>query len=170
MDFGIARAVADGAATMTQTAAVIGTAQYLSPEQARGETVDARSDLYSTGCVLYELLTGPPPFIRRLARSRWPTSTSGRSRSRRRTSTADLPAGVDAIVLKALAKDPADRYQTAAEMRADLDRLADAVTNRLASWPAVAAAAAVESTQLIAPIAAGPRDAAPEARAAGTSC
>src|SRR3712207_5690629 len=62
MDFGIARAVADSAATMTQTQAVIGTAQYLSPEQARGETVDARSDLYSTGCLLFELLTGRPPF------------------------------------------------------------------------------------------------------------
>ena len=63
MDFGIARAVADTSATMTQTAAVIGTAQYLSPEQARGESVDARSDLYSTGCLLYELLTGRPPFV-----------------------------------------------------------------------------------------------------------
>ncbi len=62
MDFGIARAVADSGATMTQTANVLGTAQYLSPEQARGETVDARSDVYSTGCLLYELLTGRPPF------------------------------------------------------------------------------------------------------------
>ncbi len=62
MDFGIARAVADTQATMTQTAQVIGTAQYLSPEQARGERVDARSDLYSVGCLLYELLTGRPPF------------------------------------------------------------------------------------------------------------
>ena len=63
MDFGIARAVADQSATMTATSAVIGTAQYLSPEQARGEQVDARSDLYSTGCLLYELLTGRPPFV-----------------------------------------------------------------------------------------------------------
>ncbi len=63
MDFGIARAMADSSATMTQTQAVIGTAQYLSPEQARGETVDARSDLYSAGCLLYELLTGRPPFV-----------------------------------------------------------------------------------------------------------
>ena len=62
MDFGIARAVADNGATVTQTANVIGTAQYLSPEQARGETVDARSDVYSTGCLLYELVTGVPPF------------------------------------------------------------------------------------------------------------
>src|SRR2546423_448410 len=63
MDFGIARAMADNGMTMTQTAAVIGTAQYLSPEQAKGETVDARSDLYSTGCLMYELLTGRPPFV-----------------------------------------------------------------------------------------------------------
>ena len=63
MDFGIARALASGASTMTQTSAVIGTAQYLSPEQARGEAVDARSDVYATGCVLFELLTGHPPFV-----------------------------------------------------------------------------------------------------------
>ena len=61
MDFGIARAMSDAQATMTQTAQVIGTAQYLSPEQARGERVDSRSDLYSTGRLLYELLTGRPP-------------------------------------------------------------------------------------------------------------
>ena len=63
MYFGIARAVEEGSASVTQTAAVVGTAQYLSPEQARGETVDARSDVYSTGCVLYELLAGRPPFV-----------------------------------------------------------------------------------------------------------
>lgn len=63
MDFGIARALASGATTMTQTSAVIGTAQYLSPEQARGESVDARSDVYAAGCVLFELLCGHPPFV-----------------------------------------------------------------------------------------------------------
>src|SRR5258705_10435450 len=64
MDFGIARALASGASTMTQTSAVIGTAQYLSPEQARGEAVDARSDVYATGCVPFELLFGQPPSVR----------------------------------------------------------------------------------------------------------
>ncbi len=63
MDFGIARALASGATTMTQTSAVIGTAQYLSPEQARGEAVDARSDVYAAGCVLFELVCGHPPFV-----------------------------------------------------------------------------------------------------------
>ncbi|HYG94925.1 MAG TPA: protein kinase, partial [Nocardioides sp.] len=63
MDFGIARAISDAASSMTQTAAVVGTAQYLSPEQARGESVDSRSDVYSAGCLLYELLTGRPPFV-----------------------------------------------------------------------------------------------------------
>ena len=77
MDFGIARAVADTSATMTQTAAVIGTAQYLSPEQARGEKVDQRSDLYSVGCLLYELLCSEPPF-KGDSPSRSPTSTSGK--------------------------------------------------------------------------------------------
>jgi eukaryotic-like serine/threonine-protein kinase len=122
MDFGIARAVADTSATMTQTAAVIGTAQYLSPEQARGETVDARSDLYSAGCLLYELLVGRPPFI----------GDSPVSVAYQHVREAPMPPSqldpeitpeVDAVVLKALAKDPADRYQSAREMKADIGRL-----------------------------------------------
>ncbi len=122
MDFGIARAVADTSATMTQTAAVIGTAQYLSPEQARGETVDARSDLYSTGCLLYELLAGRPPFV----------GDSPVSVAYQHVREAAVPPSqldpeitpeIDAVVLKALAKDPDDRYQSAAEMRADISRL-----------------------------------------------
>ncbi|MDH2425679.1 Stk1 family PASTA domain-containing Ser/Thr kinase [Sphaerisporangium sp. TRM90804] len=121
MDFGIARAMADSAATMTQTAQVIGTAQYLSPEQARGERVDARSDIYSTGCVLYELLTGQPPFTgdspvaiayQHVREDPIPPSQIDR----------DIPRWADAIVLKAMAKDPAHRYQSAAEMRADIQR------------------------------------------------
>ena len=119
MDFGIARAVEDSAATVTQTHAVVGTAQYLSPEQARGEVVDARSDLYSTGCLLYELLTGKPPFtgdsavaiayqhVREIPRP--PSAVA-----------ADVPESLDRVVLKALAKNRDDRYQDASHMRADL--------------------------------------------------
>jgi eukaryotic-like serine/threonine-protein kinase len=123
MDFGIARAMSDAQATMTQTAQVIGTAQYLSPEQARGERVDSRSDLYSTGCLLYELLTGRPPFTgdspvaiayQHVRENPVPPSRVD----------PDVPAWADAIVLKAMAKSPADRYQTAADMRADLQRAA----------------------------------------------
>jgi beta-lactam-binding protein with PASTA domain/predicted Ser/Thr protein kinase len=121
MDFGIARALADNAATVTATQAVIGTAQYLSPEQARGESVDARSDVYSTGCLLYELLTGHPPFtgdspvavayqhVREVPQI--PSSVN-----------SVVPPALDSIVMKALAKNPLNRYQTAAEMRADLQR------------------------------------------------
>lgn len=119
MDFGIARAVEDSAAQVTQAHAVVGTAQYLSPEQARGEVVDARSDLYSTGCLLYELLTGTPPFtgdsavaiayqhVREIPR---PPSAIA----------ADVPDSLDRVVLKALAKTREDRYQDAAHMRSDL--------------------------------------------------
>ncbi|WP_084707483.1 Stk1 family PASTA domain-containing Ser/Thr kinase [Arcanobacterium sp. S3PF19] len=119
MDFGIARAVADSAATMTSTNSVVGTAQYLSPEQARGEVVDARSDLYSTGCLLYELLTGRPPFqgdsavavaYQHVSETPKPASSIAK----------DIPNTIDRIVMKSLAKRREDRYQSAAEMRADL--------------------------------------------------
>ena len=121
MDFGIARAVSDAASSMTQTAAVVGTAQYLSPEQARGETVDSRSDVYSTGCLLYELLTGRPPFVgdspvavayQHVREPAVPPSHHD----------ADLPPEVDAIVMKALAKRVEERYQSAAAMRSDIER------------------------------------------------
>jgi serine/threonine-protein kinase len=121
MDFGIARAVADAQSTMTATAAVVGTAQYLSPEQARGETVDSRSDVYSTGCLLFELLTGRPPFV-----GDSPVSVAYqhvREQPPRPSSLdADLPPEVDAIVMKALAKRVQDRYQSAAAMKEDIDR------------------------------------------------
>ncbi|HEX6500967.1 MAG TPA: Stk1 family PASTA domain-containing Ser/Thr kinase [Micromonosporaceae bacterium] len=123
MDFGIARALASGAATMTQTSAVIGTAQYLSPEQARGEPVDARSDVYATGCLLYELLAGHPPFV-----GDNPVSVAYQHvrEDPRPPSEAnpDVTPDVDAVVLKALAKNPINRYQSAAEMRADAMRAA----------------------------------------------
>jgi serine/threonine-protein kinase len=121
MDFGIARAMTDSAATVTATAQVIGTAQYLSPEQARGENVDARSDVYSAGCMLYELLTGSPPFTgdspvavayQHVRENANPPSSIN----------PDVSPVLDSIVLKAMAKNPANRYQSAAEMRADLGR------------------------------------------------
>ena len=120
MDFGIAPALTS-TSTMTQTAAVIGTAHYLSPEQARGEHVDARSDVYSVGCLLYELLTGGPPFSGDTAVAvayqhvREDPVPPSRLES-------DVTAPVDAIVLKAMAKNPANRYQTAGDMRADIER------------------------------------------------
>ena len=121
MDFGIARAISDASNTMTQTAAVVGTAQYLSPEQARGETVDSRSDVYSTGCLLYELLTGRPPFVgespvavayQHVREQAAPPSTYDE----------ELTPEIDAIVMKALEKNLADRYPSAAAMKDDIDR------------------------------------------------
>jgi beta-lactam-binding protein with PASTA domain/tRNA A-37 threonylcarbamoyl transferase component Bud32 len=120
MDFGIARAAADTSA-MTQTAAIIGTAAYLSPEQARGEHVDGRSDLYSTGCLLYELLTGVPPFS---GDSPVAVAYQHVREEPRPPSVYDatLAPQVDAVVLKAMAKNPAHRYASAQEMRDDLLR------------------------------------------------
>jgi beta-lactam-binding protein with PASTA domain/predicted Ser/Thr protein kinase len=122
MDFGIARAIADSGNSVTQTAAVIGTAQYLSPEQARGETVDARSDVYSLGCVLYEVLTGEPPFTgdSPVAVAYQHVREDPIPPSKRH---AGISPDLDAVVLKALAKNPDNRYQTAGEMRADLVRV-----------------------------------------------
>ncbi len=119
MDFGIARAMADANATMTQTQAVIGTAQYLSPEQAQGQSVDARSDLYSTGCMLFELLTGRPPFV-----GDSPVSIAyqhvGESPTPPSRVVDGLDEDVDSVVLHALAKPRDARYQTADEFRSDL--------------------------------------------------
>ncbi|MFR9803315.1 Stk1 family PASTA domain-containing Ser/Thr kinase [Pseudonocardia sp. RS010] len=121
MDFGIARALGEGQ-NVTQTAAVIGTAQYLSPEQARGEQVDARSDVYAAGCVLFELLTGEPPFT-----GDTPVAVAYQHvrEDPRRPSDVNpqIPPSLDAVVLKALSKNPANRYQSSAEMRADLIRV-----------------------------------------------
>jgi serine/threonine-protein kinase len=124
MDFGIARAMGDSGMTMTQTAAVIGTAQYLSPEQAKGESVDARSDLYSTGCLLYELLTVRPPFV-----GDSPVAVAYQHvREEPQPPSAfdpEVTPAMDAIVLKALTKDPDYRYQSADEMRADIEACLD---------------------------------------------
>jgi serine/threonine-protein kinase len=121
MDFGIARALGEGQ-NVTQTAAVIGTAQYLSPEQARGEPVDARSDVYAAGCVLFELLTGEPPFT---GDSPVAVAYQHVREDPRRPSEVNpsIPAELDSVVLKAMSKNPANRYQSAAEMRTDLVRV-----------------------------------------------
>jgi len=121
-DFGIARAVSESSGTATMTGTVMGTAQYLSPEQGRGEAADARSDIYSVGCMLYELLVGHPPFsgesmvsivVQHIYDSPTPPSVAAR----------EISTGVDAIILKALAKNPAERYQTASEMKGDIERV-----------------------------------------------
>ncbi len=121
MDFGIARAINDVTSTMTSASAVMGTAQYLSPEQARGEVVDARSDLYSTGVVLFELLTGKAPFTGDSAVaiayqhvSEMPAIPS--------TIEPGVSPEIDAVVMRALAKRADDRYQSASDFRADVER------------------------------------------------
>ncbi len=120
MDFGIARIVA-GPETAPQTSAVLGTAAYISPEQAQGQSVDGRSDIYSLGAVVYEMLAGRPPFVgdspvavayKQVNESPVPPSQVN----------ADVPPRLDAVVMRALAKNPANRYQTADDFRADLER------------------------------------------------
>ncbi|HET7725541.1 MAG TPA: Stk1 family PASTA domain-containing Ser/Thr kinase [Propionibacteriaceae bacterium] len=169
MDFGIARAVADTSASMTQTAAVIGTAQYLSPEQARGETVDNRSDVYAAGCLLYELLVGEPPF-----KGDSPVSVAYQHVRELpvRPSLLDsvITPEMDAITLKALEKDPDNRYQSAKEMRDDIGRLLAGVAptahvpaRALAEAPIAATALAPVVEPVISPITAstGPQRALP---------
>ena len=122
MDFGIARAMQSGVTSMTQTGMVVGTPQYLSPEQALGRGVDARSDLYSVGCLLFELLTGRLPFESDSALGmayqhvqEVPPAPSSLN--------AAVPPGVDALVARALRKDPAHRFPDADAMRAECERV-----------------------------------------------
>ncbi len=121
MDFGIARAMSDAATSVTATSAVMGTAQYLSPEQARGEVADDRSDIYAAGCVLFELLTGSTPFT-----GDSPVSIAYQHVNSQPSIPSHLdpsiPSVLDSIVLHALAKTPSSRYETAAEMRSDVER------------------------------------------------
>lgn len=142
MDFGIARALADSAATMTQTQAVVGTAQYLSPEQARGESVDERSDLYSTGCLLFELLTGRPPFI-----GDSPVSVAyqhvGEIPQAASSINPTVTPQLDAVLEHALTKDRTQRYQTADEFAAAL-RAA-----QRGEMPTQVQAAALDATQAV---------------------
>lgn len=147
MDFGIARAMTDSQATMTATNAVVGTAQYLSPEQARGEQVDERSDIYSAGCVLFELLTGRPPFVGDSAVSvayqhvseTVPVPSS---------IAADIPESLDRVTLKAMAKNPEDRYASASLMRIDMIRAVQGQpvdAPATATWSATAATVALDN-------------------------
>ena len=119
-DFGIAR-VTTTADTVAQTAAILGTASYLSPEQAQGQPVDGRSDIYSLGCVVYEMLTGRPPFL-----GDSPVAVASKQVLEQPVPpsrlNSDVTADLDAVILRALAKNPANRYQSAEEMRADLER------------------------------------------------
>ena len=136
MDFGIARALADLGATLTSTWNVVGTAQYLSPEQALGEVADLRSDIYSTGCLLYEVLTGQPPFT-----GETPVSIAYQHVSGNlivpSTLVPDLPEGIDTLLMVALAKSPEDRYQSAGLMLDDLYKIkaGEVVTTKIAKAP-----------------------------------
>ena len=136
MDFGIARALADLGATLTSTWNVVGTAQYLSPEQALGEVADLRSDIYSTGCLLYEVLTGKPPFT-----GETPVSIAYQHVSGQLVAPSvlvpELPAGIDTLLSVALAKNPDDRYQSAGLMLDDLYKIqsGEVVTTKLAKPP-----------------------------------
>ncbi|WP_125614169.1 Stk1 family PASTA domain-containing Ser/Thr kinase [Specibacter cremeus] len=159
MDFGIARTIADSAATMTQTQTVIGTAQYLSPEQARGEMVDERSDLYSAGCLFYELLAGRPPFVgdspvsvayQHVREQPVPASTFN----------PDVNAAIDSVLARALQKDRADRFQNAAAFRRALRAARTGVA--LGALPAAPlethAAASTATAVVVAPITAAHAD------------
>ena len=124
MDFGIARAVSDSSSTVAETTAILGTAAYFSPEQAKGEPVDARADLYSAGVVLYELLAGRPPF-----RGESPVAVAYQHVSEAPLAPSEVvetvPRSLDAVALRALAKDPFQRYQDAASFREALDATVD---------------------------------------------
>lgn len=124
MDFGIARAISDSSATIAETSAIVGTASYFSPEQARGETVDARTDLYSTGIVFFELLTGRAPF-----RGDNPVAVAYQHVNSEAVPPSSLNPRVspalDAVVLRALSKDRFERYQSASEFREDVESAAE---------------------------------------------
>jgi eukaryotic-like serine/threonine-protein kinase len=141
MDFGIARAVSStGDPTLTRTGFVMGTAAYLSPEQAEGKPVDARSDIYSLGCVLYEMLTAKPPFD-----GDSPVAVAGKHLAEEPEPITRVNPGVpgelEAVVARAMRKDPEDRYQNAREMAEDLGR---AVSGEIPLAAGAAAGAATE--------------------------
>ena len=169
MDFGIARALSDSSSAMTQTAAVIGTAQYLSPEQARGKSADSRSDIYAAGCVFYELATGQPPFSGESPFSvafqhvqdapPAPSTVEGMHLSHREADS------LDAIVLTAMAKNPDDRHADAKEMALDLRRLSEDQVPLVAKLPGAAGPAGAAGT----PDSGGGRHRVEEPSGAGTA-
>ena len=140
MDFGIARAIADLSTSVTVTRGVMGTVKYVSPEQAKGEVADARSDIYAAGCVLYELLTGQPPFTGETFVSIAYQHVNELPKPPSQLDSS-ISTTLDAIVLHALAKHPSQRYQTAAEMRADVERA-------MAGLPIALAVAAAETASV----------------------
>lgn len=169
MDFGIARALSDSSSAMTQTAAVIGTAQYLSPEQARGKSADSRSDIYAAGCVFYELATGQPPFSGESPFSvafqhvqdapPAPSTIEDMHLSHREADS------LDAIVLTAMAKNPDDRHADAKEMALDLRRLSEDQVPLVAKLPGAAGPAGAAGSQ----DSGGGRHRADESSGAGTA-
>ena len=169
MDFGIARALSDSSSAMTQTAAVIGTAQYLSPEQARGKSADSRSDIYAAGCVFYELATGQPPFSGESPFSvafqhvqdapPAPSTVEGMHLSHREADS------LDAIVLTSMAKNPDDRHADAKEMALDLRRLSEDQVPLVAKLPGAAGPAGAAGT----PDSGGGRHRVEEPSGAGTA-
>ena len=136
MDFGIARALDDLGATLTSTWNIVGTAQYLSPEQALGEIADARSDIYSTGCLLYEVLTGQPPFTGDTPVSIAYQHVSGQLVLPSKIAPT-LPEGIDILLSVALAKKAEDRYQSAGLMLDDLFKIhsGETVTTKMLKKP-----------------------------------
>ena len=148
MDFGIARAISDSSATQAHTSGIVGTAQYFSPEQARGEAVDARTDLYSTGVVLYEMLAGRPPFKGDTA-----VSVAYQHVSEKVTTPSehnpDISPEMDQVVLNALAKDREERFQTAEEFRDHLVAAANGKALQKAARKTTGIPVAAQQTQVM---------------------
>ena len=148
MDFGIARAISDSSATQAHTSGIVGTAQYFSPEQARGEAVDARTDLYSTGVVLYEMLAGRPPFKGDTA-----VSVAYQHVSEKVTPpsahNSEISPEMDQVVLNALAKDRDERFQTAEEFREHLIAAANGQAKQKAAPVRTAAPVTSQQTQIL---------------------
>lgn len=138
VDFGIARATADLAATLTSSQLTVGTPSYLSPELARGQTADARSDLYSAGCLFYELLTGRPPFVGD------PISVTYQHVHEQPAPAGTQVAGLDDVLMKALAKSPTDRFRNAREFKEALESAAQDVMPRAPAMSGRADVAAVD--------------------------